>query len=217
MLAASRSVGLFSPATALFADPEQTTLIIGPLSLVRQWEEEILKKTKLSHRLSVFVYHSTKATTDDLLRYDVVLTTYGTIAQELKRLENFHVENGNRNIDFNDRANALKFPLLHPTKAIFHRVVLDEAQCIKNKKTRTAKACYELKATHRWCLTGTPMMNGVIELFSLVHFLRIKPYCVWESFRQVSFGKTCWALRWLTAHRRSVPFAVSGATPLASP
>lgn len=174
------------------ADTEQTNLIIGPLSLVRQWEEEILKKTKLSHRLSVFVYHNTKATTDELLRYDVVLTTYGTIAQELKRLEKFLEDNSTRNIEFNDRANAIKFPLLHPTKALFHRVVLDEAQCIKNRKTRTAKACLALKSTYRWCLTGTPMMNGVIELFSLVQFLHIKPYCVWENFRQV--GQT-----WRTA------------------
>ncbi|XP_044714435.1 zinc finger, c3HC4 type (RING finger) domain-containing protein [Hirsutella rhossiliensis] len=122
----------------------KTNLIIGPLSLVRQWEEEISKKTKLSHRMSVFVYHNTKAMTDDLLRYDVVLTT----------------------------------------------VVLDEAQCIKNRKTKTAKACHALKSTYRWCLTGTPMMNGVLELFSLVQFLHIKPYCVWENFRQ-AFGILC--------------------------
>ncbi|KAM4063413.1 zinc finger, c3HC4 type (RING finger) domain-containing protein [Hirsutella rhossiliensis] len=168
----------------------KTNLIIGPLSLVRQWEEEISKKTKLSHRMSVFVYHNTKAMTDDLLRYDVVLTTYGTIAQELKRLEKFMEDNADRNIDLNDRANALKFPLLHPTKAVFHRVVLDEAQCIKNRKTKTAKACHALKSTYRWCLTGTPMMNGVLELFSLVQFLHIKPYCVWENFRQ-AFGILC--------------------------
>jgi SNF2 family DNA or RNA helicase len=154
--------------------------------LIRQWEEEVKKKTKLAYRLSVFVYHGRKATTDDLLKHDVVLTTYGTLAQELRRLEKFIEDNKNRNLDFNSRSSELKFPLLHPEKAVFHRVILDEAQCIKNRNTQTAKACHSLKATYRWCLTGTPMMNGILELYSLLKFLRIKPYNTWENFRQVS-------------------------------
>lgn len=143
-------------------------------------------KTKLSHRLSVFVYHNKKATTDDLLKFDVVLTTYGTIAQELKRLDKYLADNNDRNIDYEDKSFALKCPLLHPKKAVFHRIILDEAQCIKNKETQTAKACCKLRATYRWCLTGTPMMNGVLELYSLLNFLRIKPYCSWDRFRSVS-------------------------------
>jgi hypothetical protein len=164
----------------------KTNLIIGPLSLIRQWEEEIRTKTKLSHRLSTFIYHNKKATTDDLLGYDVVLTTYGTIAAELKRLEKHMMENADRNIDYNDKTLAVKCPLLHPKKAVFYRVILDEAQCIKNKNTQTAKACYKLRATYRWCLTGTPMMNGVLEMYSLLHFLRSKPYGNWDRFRDVS-------------------------------
>ncbi|KAG6033093.1 hypothetical protein E4U41_007009 [Claviceps citrina] len=180
-----------STLSLMLSNPAQsrpkTNLIIGPLSLIRQWEEEIAKKTKSTHRLSVFVYHGRKSTTEELLRYDVVLTTYGTIAQELKRLEQFIEDNEDRNIDFNDRACALKFPLLHPGKASFYRVILDEAQCIKNRNTKTAKACHHLKSTYRWCLTGTPMMNGVLELFSLLKFLQIKPYNSWDHFRQ-AFG-----------------------------
>ena len=153
--------------------------------MIRQWEEEISKKTKLAHRLSVFVYHGKKASTDDLLKYDVVVTTYGTLAQELRRREKFIEENKDRNINFNDISCAVKFPLLHPVNAVFHRIILDEAQCIKNRSTQTAKACYSLRATYRWCLTGTPMMNGILELYSLLKFLRIKPYNAWENFRQV--------------------------------
>ncbi|PON26384.1 hypothetical protein TGAM01_v204860 [Trichoderma gamsii] len=170
----------------------KTNLVIGPLALIRQWEEEIYKKTRPSHRLSVFVYHNKKATTDEILKYDVVLTTYGTIAQELKRLDKYIEDNSGRNIDFNDRAIATKFPLLNPSKSSFYRVILDEAQCIKNQHTKTAKACHKLRATHRWCLTGTPMMNGVGELFSLLCFLRIKPYCVWDQFRQVNPFSNYW-------------------------
>ncbi|RDA95308.1 hypothetical protein CP533_3518 [Ophiocordyceps camponoti-saundersi (nom. inval.)] len=165
----------------------KTTLIVAPVALVRQWQEEIVRKTKLSHRLSVFIYHNKKTTVDELLRYDVVLTTYGTVAQEHGRYEKFCLENKGRSVDMNDRATASKFPLLHPNKAKFYRVVLDEAQCIKNRKTKTAMACNYLQATHRWCLTGTPMMNSIQELFSLVQFLGIKPHCVWEKFRH-DFG-----------------------------
>lgn len=162
------------------------------MALIRQWEEEIKTKTRATHRLSVFVYHGKKATTDDLLKYDVVLTTYGTVAQELKRLDQYYKDNETRNIDdTGDRTLALKCPLLHPYKAKFHRVILDEAQCIKNKSTQTAKACHLLKATYRWCLTGTPMMNGVLELYSLLNFLRIKPYSDWDQFRQVRIQKLC--------------------------
>ncbi|OAR05755.1 hypothetical protein LLEC1_07804 [Akanthomyces lecanii] len=172
----------------------KTNLVIGPVALVRQWEDEIKSKVSTSHRLSVFVFHGKKTTTDELLKYDVVITTYGTIAAELKRLENFMKENANagRSVDYTNTQTTVKFPLLHPTKAKFHRVILDEAQCIKNKETQTAKACHRLQATYRWCLTGTPMMNGVLELYSLLAFLHIKPYCAWDRFRQqfgVLFGK----------------------------
>lgn len=163
----------------------QTNLIVGPLALIRQWKEEIYKKTRPSERLSVYVHHGKKTTTDELLRHDVVLTTYGTIAAEVKRLDKWYEENRSRNIDASDSDLASKCPLLHPTKAKFHRVILDEAQCIKNERTVTAKACHKVKATYRWCLTGTPMMNSVRELYSLLKFLQIKPLHIWDEFRQV--------------------------------
>ncbi|KAM0356123.1 hypothetical protein ACHAPU_000518 [Fusarium lateritium] len=166
----------------------KTTLIVAPLALLRQWEEEITSKTKFSHRLSVYLHHGKKTTTEELLRYDVVLTTYGSLAQELKRFKKLEEEHEHQIIDWNDKANSLKCPLLHPFKAKFYRVILDEAQCIKNEKTKSAMACTQLKATYRWCLTGTPMMNGVLELYSLIKFLKIRPYCKWEVFRQ-GFGR----------------------------
>ena len=84
----------------------------------------------------------------------------------------------------NDRAVARSFPLLHP-KSDWYRVILDEAQCIKNKNTQSSKAAAELKASYRWCLTGTPMMNSVQELFSLIRFLRIRPYNDHRAFQHV--------------------------------
>ncbi|PHH63989.1 hypothetical protein CDD81_5094 [Ophiocordyceps australis] len=169
---------------------KKTNLIITPLSLLDQWKEEITKKVKLSHCMSIFVHHNTRTTAETLMKYDVVLTTYGTVAAEARRYEVFLRDNKDRNIDYNSSSLNVKFPLLHPTKARFYRIILDEAQCIKNERTLTSKACSQLIATYRWCLTGTPLMNNIKELFSLVHFLRIRPYCDWTNFRQ-AFGKLC--------------------------
>lgn len=162
----------------------KTNLIIAPVALMRQWEEEIRLRLKSSHALSTFIYHGKKATTEDLLQYDVVLTTYGTLAAEHKRLQKILEQD--RTVDLNDKMYAQKIPLLHPDKAKFHRIILDEAQCIKNDKSLTAKAAHQLRGVHRWCLTGTPMMNGVHELYSLVKFLQIRPYREKENFNRVS-------------------------------
>ena len=168
-------------------------MIVGPLSLARQWEEEIKTKVLPTQRLSFFVYHNKKVTSQDLLKYDVVVTTYGVIAKEFKRLGKFMLENKDRKIDFDDRNVSMKFPLLNPKNARFYRVVLDEAQCIKNMKSQTSLASHQLRSKYRWCLTGTPMMNGILELYPLVRFLKVKPYAHWEQFRRtfgVLFGHT---------------------------
>jgi SNF2 family DNA or RNA helicase len=122
---------------------------------------------------------------DDVRTYDIVLTTYGTLAAEFKRLEKFHKEMREKGINDYDEAPMRKlFPLLGPASK-FYRVVLDEAQCVKNKGTLSSRACVHIKSIYRFCLTGTPMMNNVGELYSLILFLRIKPYNEWNRFNQV--------------------------------
>ncbi|KAK8913502.1 putative ATP-dependent helicase C23E6.02 [Metarhizium anisopliae] len=172
----------------------RTNLIIGPLSLLRQWEEEIKNKIKPLHALTVFIYHGKKADIRYLLKFDVVVTTYGTLVQEFERYNKFRADNRDRTIDLNDRSYAANFPLFHSENAIFHRVILDEAHCIKNRNTQTAQACRLLRAAYRWCLTGTPMMNGVLELYSLLKFLRVKQYRSWEDFHQVRANTWCLAM-----------------------
>ena len=123
---------------------------------------------------------------DELRNFDVVLTTYGTLGAEFKRLEAWlekQKEAGHEK-DYDRAPMKTLFPLLGH-KSIFYRVILDEAQCIKNKATRASRAAKELQAQTRFCLTGTPMMNNVGELYSLIHFLRIKPYNEWPRFNEV--------------------------------
>jgi SNF2 family DNA or RNA helicase len=143
--------------------------------LVRQWEREIQTKINRSHRLSTFLYHSGKKASWETLRsFDIVLTTYGTLGAEYKRQEEWRRKcDENPNLDRNIAKN--KFVFLGED-SLWYRIILDEAQCIKNKNTKAALAACHLRALTRFCLTGTPMMNGVHELFSLIRFLRIRPY-----------------------------------------
>lgn len=69
-----------------------------------------------------------------------------------------------------------------------YRVILDEAQCIKNRQTVGSKAAHDLMAMHRLVMTGTPMMNAIDELYPLIRFLGIPPYNDWSRFNQ-EFGK----------------------------
>ena len=62
------------------------------------------------------------------------------------------------------------------------RVVLDEAQTIKNHRTQVARACCGLRAKRRWCLSGTPMQNAIDDLYSYFRFLKYDPYAVYSSF-----------------------------------
>jgi len=147
----------------------------------------VKKKLKGSHQLSAFLFHSKKRPYSELKKYDVVLTTYGSVAAEWKRYSQ-HVEQrscseGYREED--DMELFSKCPLLHH-RSKFYRIILDEAQCIKNKDTQSSKGVHKINATYRWCLTGTPMMNGVLELYPLIRFLRIRPYCDFKTFQKVS-------------------------------
>jgi len=165
----------------------QTNLIVGPVALVRQWEREIRTKVKVGHSLSTHMVHGQgrKLGWDDLRTYDVVLTTYGTLGAEFRRLEKFLKDKKDQGLKEYDESPMRKlFPLLGP-KSRFYRVFLDEAQYIKNRVTVAAQACCTLKSTYRFCLTGTPMMNNVGEMYSLIHFLRIKPYNEYTRFQKV--------------------------------
>ncbi|PKA45874.1 Putative SWI/SNF-related matrix-associated actin-dependent regulator of chromatin subfamily A member 3-like 2 [Apostasia shenzhenica] len=62
------------------------------------------------------------------------------------------------------------------------RVVLDEAQTIKNHRTKVARACCGLRAKRRWCLSGTPMQNAIDDLYSYFKFLKYEPYSAYSSF-----------------------------------
>lgn len=161
----------------------KTTLIVAPLALMRQWKNEISNRIHATHKFTVHTHHgpSTHSAKNDYYRLaqkDVVLTTYGTLAAEWKRKTEWDLK---RRANPNAPPRSTRLPLLGD-ESRWYRVILDEAQGIKSKSTKTAAAAWNLNAQYRLCMTGTPMMNNVEELFPLLKFLRISPYNEWTKF-----------------------------------
>ncbi|KAF9691927.1 hypothetical protein EKO04_009833 [Ascochyta lentis] len=173
-------------------DPlRKTTLIIAPVALMRQWEKEIARHVHDRYQLKVYIYHGSGKNADfaKLRTYDVVLTTFGTLTSEFRQKETRkestrHLEEQKTGVR---RKPKEKLALLGH-ECMWYRVIIDEAQCIKNRQTIGSKAAHDLMAMHRLVMTGTPMMNSIDELFPLIRFLRIPPYNDWSRFNQ-EFGK----------------------------
>ncbi len=107
----------------------------------------------------------------ELRKYDVILMSYNS----LESLYRFQEKGRSRKDKDTGKMVTFKQPsIIHQTH--FHRVILDEAHNIKQRTTGAAKACFALKADHRWCLSGTPLQNRIGEFFSLIRFLDVKPF-----------------------------------------
>lgn len=163
------------------------TLIVGPVAIITQWMQEIKDKLRGTHALSMLMHHSKKYSYEELKDVDVVLTTYGIITSEWRMLSK-HMSDHNLKWAEVESNNLLrkKCPLIHP-RSKWLRVVLDEAHTVKNRTAKVSEGVSCLAATYRWCLTGTPMMNNVDELYPLLRFLKIKPHSRWEAFKK-DFG-----------------------------
>jgi hypothetical protein len=164
----------------------KTTLIIAPVALMRQWEKEIERHVHPRHRLSVHLYHGSGKNADfaRLRQFDVVLTTFGSLTSEFKQRESSKeaMLNDQELRNPNMRRKAKDRLALLGQECMWYRIVIDEAHNIKNRNSKSSKACADLMAKHRLCMTGTPMMNSVDELFPLLRFLKAEPYCNWTKF-----------------------------------
>ncbi len=120
-------------------------LIICPMSVVGNWEREI---KRFAPSLSVWIHHGIfRCRGDEFFRhiseYDLILTTYNLAARDFDHLE----------------------------PVGWSAIILDEAQNIKNPNTLQSQAIRELTADRRIALTGTPVENRLLELWSIMDFL----------------------------------------------
>ncbi|EJD48096.1 hypothetical protein AURDEDRAFT_113300 [Auricularia subglabra TFB-10046 SS5] len=168
------------PEDAVVEDNEEwsrSTLIVVPGSLLEQWRSEIENKT-LPETFSVFVHHGDKRLKrkKDVRKYDIVITTYGTLNSEFEKLVR---EKGKKAHDYIDDETRRTGPL---AKTRWWRVVLDEAQFIRNRLTVASINTASLEARHRWCLTGTPVTNTLTDLYPLIRFAKLSPWNAFEDF-----------------------------------
>jgi len=132
------------------ADPDAAieavgpTLLVVPMSIVSNWKREA---TRFAPGLRVMVHHGVERLTGELflhetLKSDLVITTYA--------------------LAHRDRAMIELVP--------WYRVVVDEAQNIKNPAAKQSQAIRQLPVTRRIALTGTPLENRLAELWSIIDF-----------------------------------------------
>ncbi|MEO5840683.1 MAG: DEAD/DEAH box helicase [Acidimicrobiales bacterium] len=123
------------------------TLVVCPVSVLGNWQRELARfapqlRVVAHHGADRFTAHRTKFATR-AKRADVVLTTYSLAARDIAELEGVQ----------------------------WTRLVLDEAQQIKNPGTAQTRAVQRLRADKRVAMTGTPVENRLSELWSIMHVL----------------------------------------------
>ncbi|KAM0328080.1 hypothetical protein ACHAQA_005483 [Verticillium albo-atrum] len=128
------------------------TLIVAPVSVMSNWQQQIDRHVQPNKIPKVYIYHGS-STSSDFSQFDVVITSYGKLAKE--KLAD---------------SNSSRGPLM---SVEWRRVVLDEGHIIRNSKTQSAQAAGQLKAQSRWVLTGTPIVNNLKDLQSMLAFLHM--------------------------------------------
>ncbi|KAK2768768.1 DNA repair protein rad16 [Arachnomyces sp. PD_36] len=134
------------------------SLVVVPPVALMQWQSEI--KDYTNGKLKVLVYHNSNSqvkhlTVKDLRKYDVIMISYsGLESMYRKEMKGFNRQDGIVKED-------------------------NEAHSIKQRTTSVARACFALRSTYKWCLSGTPVQNRIGEFFSLLRFLEVKPFAAY--------------------------------------
>jgi superfamily II DNA or RNA helicase len=135
LLSAARAARTRDPAAPL------PHLVVVPASLMENWRRE---SARFAPQLRVFVHHGARRlAAKDFAGYDLVLTSYGTLARDSALFE----------------------------KVPFDVILADEAQHLKNRRTQAAQSLRALQGRGRFLLTGTPLENSLDDLRSLFEFL----------------------------------------------
>lgn len=144
--------------TAPPGEKREPVLILCPTSLLGNWQREL---QRFAPSLSVHIHHGGRRVRGEgfiklAASHEIVLTTYHLAGRDSEDL----------------------------TGVRWSTVVLDEAQYIKNHRTKQAQSVMKLSAPHRIAMTGTPVENRLGELWSIFHFLNPGYLGSYHSFRQ---------------------------------
>ena len=142
-------------------DPEargKPALVVCPTSLVQNWAAEAEKFTPWMKRLVVSGPNRAE-TFDSIQSHDLVITSYALLQRDLEAA-------------YLDKT--------------FSVVVLDEAQHIKNRQTRNARAAKRLESVQKLVLTGTPVENSVADVWSIFDFLMPNYLGRYEEFKSTT-------------------------------
>ncbi|NXG88177.1 HLTF factor, partial [Stercorarius parasiticus] len=133
----------------------RATLVVCPLSVLSNWIDQFEQHIRQDFHVNIYVYYGSDRSKDPsvLSEQDIVLTTYNILAT-----------------DYGIRGDSP----LHKVKWL--RIVLDEGHTIRNPNAQQTKAALNLEGHRRWVLTGTPIQNSVKDLWSLISFLKLKPF-----------------------------------------
>ncbi len=155
------------------------SLLVVPTSVIYNWEQEL---KRFAPGLKTLVLHGPgrRHAMPLIPKMDVVITSYTLLRRDLVVL----------------RAQPWYF------------LLLDEAQNIKNPHSQSARAARSLLSKHRFCLTGTPLENHPLELWSLFQFLMPGLLGTERSFRGDFMGNEALtdSSKWEKLRRRSMPF-----------
>ena len=126
------------------AKPGKPTLIVAPSTLIYNWRNEI---TKFTPDASALIIDGTKADREKLIKkvneYEFIITAYPLLRRDISQY--MEIE--------------------------FSYCFIDEAQHIKNAKTMNARSVKKINAEHKFALTGTPIENSLMELWSIFDFI----------------------------------------------
>jgi SNF2 family DNA or RNA helicase len=153
----------------------KTTLLVASPALLTQWAAEIDLHIDLGLKVMKYGAGNRLDSTHIIPlmnTHDIILTSYTEIMKSYPKNDPpIECQTAEQKIAWWKETYKNYRGVLHQMH--FKRIVLDEAQAIKNHKSRTSVACRALIAHHKWALSGTPILNGLDELYPYFKFLNV--------------------------------------------